>query len=242
MEKNKTEHQTLKVLNTTTKDFLTRPKEFISKLIEENFGKIEIKLGSKDLYVLTSPMFDLFVKKEVITAVRKERLIFEDKYRALKERFTKAKDEVEIGKLTKAEQVLLQLASKFHLFDGLSDGELLTVIANVKILRMERGEKVFIMNNTSKEMFFIIGGSVGIMIHDFEVAVLPKSSFFGEMSYIANKPRNATAVVKTSVAILLSFTVKDDSDSNQSEAFMKLFRNINNMLVGKIEEMNKKAK
>ena len=60
------------------------------------------------------------------------------------------------------------------------------------------------------------------------------------MAYIANKPRNATAVIKSDSAILLTFRIKSEINPNQSEAFMKLFQNITNMLVVKVEEMNRK--
>jgi len=226
----------LKIVTTTIRDFLATPKEFLSKLLEENLGKIEIKLNSKSLYLLSKDMFEIFVRLEV----RKKEIVFEEKYRKLKERFTKATETVDVAKLTKAQQALIQLEERFHLFNGLTHGELLTVVEKIQILRMKKGEKVFSMYNTSKEMFFVVGGGVDILINDSAVASLPKGSFFGEMAYIANQPRSATAVIKTPVCIILSFKIKESSNPNQSEAYMKLYRNINHMLVFKIEEMNKK--
>lgn len=230
------EHKTLKTISTSIGDFLSSPKEFLSKLIEENLGRLSIQLTSKELFVMTKEKFELFVRLEV----RKERVVFEEKYRALKERFTKVEDNVVVEKLTKAQQTLLQLERKFQLFNNMSQGELLAVVNNIQLVKMGRGEKIFSLGNTSKEMFFIIGGTVGIVINDVEVASLPRGSFFGEMAYITNKPRNATAIVKTESAILLTFKIKEDIDSSKAEAFMKLFRNINNMLILKVEEMNKK--
>ena len=230
------EHKTLKIVTTTIQDFLTSPKEFISKLIGEKLGRLVIKLNDTELYLSTKEMFELFIRLEI----RKERVIFEEKYRKLKERFTKSSDKVDIGKLTKAQQALIQLEQRFHLFDGLTHGELLSVVESIKIIRMERGEKVFLKGNTTKEMFFVVGGGVDILINDSVIASLPKGSFFGEMSYITNKPRSATAIIKTPISIVLSFTIKENLDTNKSEAFMKLFKNINAMLVDKIEDMNKK--
>jgi mannose-6-phosphate isomerase-like protein (cupin superfamily) len=230
------EHKKLKTITTTIKDFLATPKEFLSKLLEENLGRLTVKLQSQELYIMTKEMYELFVRLEV----RKERVVFEEKYRALKERFTKVKEDVDVSRLTKAQQTLVQLENKFELFDNMTNGELLAVVENIQLLRMERGERVFTVNNTTKEMFFILGGAVAIVINDVEVAILKRNSFFGEMAYIANQPRSATVKVKTEQAILLSFIVKEEVDPTQSEAFMKLFGNINGMLVRKIEDMNKK--
>jgi len=226
----------LKIVTTTIRDFLSTPKEFISKLLEEKLGQIEIKLNSTKLYLMSKEMFEIFVKLEV----RKKEVIFEEKYRKLKERFTKTAEIVDISKLTKAQQALIQLEERFHLFQGLTHGELLTVVENIQILRVEKGEKVFSMYNTSKEMFFVVGGGVDIVINDTIVASLPKGSFFGEMAYITNQPRSASAIVKTPISILLSFKIKENLNSNQSEAFMKLYKNINTMLVAKVEGMNRK--
>jgi hypothetical protein len=174
------EHASLKTISTSIADFLASPKEFLSKLLEENLVRLEIALASRQILVMTKDIFDLLIKLEI----RKERLIFEQKYQELKARFIKQiKDDVNFDMLTKAQQTLIQLERKFQ---------------------------------------------------------LQKNSFFGEMAYIANKPRNATTTIKSDSAILLTFRVKSEVNSNQSEAFMKLFQNITNMLVVKVEEMNHK--
>ncbi len=230
------EHTSLKTVSTTIADFLKTPKDFLAKIFEENLGRLEVQLSTRQLFVMSKEMFELFVKLEV----RKERTIFEQKYQELKNRFTKKEEEVKFDTLTKAQQTLIQLERKFQLFHNMNSAELLSVVENINLLRLGQGEKVFTINNTTKEMFFIISGVVSITINDNEVALLQKNSFFGEMAYIANKPRNATATVKSDSAILLTFRVKPEVDINKSEAFMKLFQNITNMLVLKVEEMNRK--
>jgi hypothetical protein len=226
----------IKTATTSVKDFLSTPKDYLARVLEDGFGRLEVKLNTREIYVLSKEMFELFVRLEV----RKEKIVFEEKYRALKEKFTRVKDDEKVEKLSKAQQTLVQLANKFNIFENMSTGELLAVVENTQFLKLEKGEKVFSINNTSKEAFFIIQGGVSIIIDDLEVAFLKKNEFFGEMAYITKNPRNATAVIKSNGAILLSIKIKEEIDDTQSEAFMKLFININAMLIDKIEEMNKK--
>jgi len=233
MENNKK----LKIVTTTVRDFLTSPKDFISKIISENLARLVITLNNQSFYLSTKEMYELFVKLEV----RKERAIFEKKYRELKESFRKVKEDVDLTRLTKFEQTLIQLEEKFHLFDGLTHGELLAVVKNIRVFKMQKDEKVFLNGNTTKEIFFLIDGEINIVISENIVATLPKRTFFGEMAYITDKPRNATAMIKSPIAIMLSFNIKDNVNKYQTEAFMKLYKNINSMLVGKIEGMNKRA-
>jgi CRP-like cAMP-binding protein len=184
-------------------------------------------------------------------AVKKETLVLENRYNQVKEKFIECEqrkanprvvEKIEVGKLTKAQKALLELENKFHIFNGLSQNELLTVVENIRLLRIEKGEKVFSINHTSKDMFFVVGGGIDIIINDVIVASLPKGSFFGEMAYIRNQPRSATAQVKTPVAIILSFNIKEDiGDVKQALAFKKLYKNINSMLVEKLEGMNKRV-
>ncbi len=210
------------------KDFLHTPKDFLSKLLTDELDKLIIQLHSKELYITTKEMFELAVRLEV----RKERVIFEDKYRALKERFTKVKDNIDFDSLTKAQQTLIQLKNKLPIFKNMTTGEILTTTEKIQLLRMDKGERVFTLNNTTKEMFFLINGSV---LFDFQgnIKTLHKNSFFGEIAYLKDNPREATATISSSSAIFLSFKIKEEINPNHSEAFMKLFKNMNSLLVNR---------
>jgi CRP-like cAMP-binding protein len=229
--------ESLKTIVASIENFKEKPDEFIQKLNNENVGNIEMELGEQIALFMTKEKFDTFLDIEI----KKEKAIFEQKYRELKEKFTKVKNDVEVDKLTKAQQTLLALDSKLELFNGLTKGELLAVIKQTKFIKHERGEKVFTFGNTGKEAFFIIQGGIAIVLPDnTQVALLKKNTFFGEMAYITKKARNATAIVKSPVAILLSIEIKDEVDPAKAEAFAKLFQNINSMLVEKVEDMNRK--
>ncbi len=224
----------LQVISTSIREFLISPKDFLSKLLKENLGRLEIRLESTELYVMKKEVYNFLVRTEL----RKDKEIFEEKYRKLKERYTKVKEDVKVETLTSAQQTLIKFSNKFDLFKDMSNGELVAVIDNVKIIKLERGERVFTIHNTSKEAFFIVQGGISIEIDGKSVALLKKNTFFGEMSYITKKPRNATATVKSPTAIVLSIKIKDEIDHLKSEAFMKLFLNINRMLVEKVENTN----
>jgi hypothetical protein len=228
---------TLKTIVASLDNFKDKPEDFLEKLHEESIGNVEMESGGETLLLMNKIKFDIFVEE----AVKKERAVFEAKYRELKEKFTNVKDDVEVDRLTKAQQTLLTLDDKLELFRGMSKGELLAVVENTQFIKHERGEKVFTFGNTGREAFFILQGGVAIVLPDnTQVALLKKNTFFGEMAYITKKPRNATALVKSPVAILLSIKIKEEVDSAKAEAFSKLFQNINEMLVEKVEDMNRK--
>lgn len=70
-----------------------------------------------------------------------------------------------------------------------------------------RGTELFREGETAKEMFVIQAGKVSISkrVRDVEkiLAVLGPGEFFGEMSIISNKPRNASAVVNEDARLLV---------------------------------------
>ena len=224
------------------KDLFTSPKALITKLLAERLGRLVIDLPQeKKLYVVTDEILDLLISVEV----KKERKNCENECDKrcveLEKKLLEENNQVQIDRLTMAQQTLLKFGNKFQIFNNMSDEELLSVTDNIQVLKMEKGEKVFSINNTTKEMFYIINGSVRVLIEgDKEVAILNQGSFFGEMAYIANKPRNATVVVTSNIALLLSFKLKENISPDNAKAFSKLFQNINYMLSDKIEQMNRK--
>ncbi|EJF07841.1 cyclic nucleotide-binding protein [Thiovulum sp. ES] len=144
-------------------------------------------------------------------------------------------------KLTKAQKILVDFHQKFELFKGMNTKELLAVVEKVRFIKLEKDEKIFQKGHTGKEFFYIIDGSVSILVDgNLRVALLNRKTFFGEMAFITKKPRNASAFVESDQATLLVINIKDTVEPTEPEAFSKLYKNISEVLVDKVEEMNRK--
>ena len=153
--------------------------------------------------------------------------------------------------ITQGEQILLKIKSKFHFLSGLSNGEILQVVQNVKILSYDRGELIFEQGQTGEEVYFIISGKVVISISTekdmvkqkiakrVNIAVLPSMTIFGEMGPITKELRSAraTAADKTS---LLSFQIRSNVNESTLKAFNKLNQNFIEILAKKLIDTNNK--
>ena len=80
----------------------------------------------------------------------------------------------------------------FNLFDNLSRDELSRIGKNTEVLDFAKDEVVCVENTKSESMYFIYTGEVNISQKDVAFAHLESGDYFGEMSLITGRTRNAT--------------------------------------------------
>jgi len=80
----------------------------------------------------------------------------------------------------------------FNLFDNLSREELGRIGKKTEVLEFKENEVVCVENKRSDSMYFIYSGEVSISQKDVAFAHLETGDFFGEMSLITGRKRNAT--------------------------------------------------
>ena len=80
----------------------------------------------------------------------------------------------------------------FNLFDNLSRDELSRIGKNTEVLDFDEDEVVCVENTRSESMFFICSGEVSISQKGVAFAHLESGDYFGEMSLITGRKRNAT--------------------------------------------------
>ena len=72
------------------------------------------------------------------------------------------------------------------------------------------GEIVFRENDTTKEVYILIGGKLGVRVGDKLVATIDgKGSFIGEMSILRNEPRSATIEVVEDAQLMVIEDLED---------------------------------
>jgi len=80
----------------------------------------------------------------------------------------------------------------FNLFDNLSREELGRIGKKTEVLEFKENEVVCVENTRSDSMYFIYSGEVSISQKDVAFAHLDTGDYFGEMSLITGRKRNAT--------------------------------------------------
>ncbi|EJF07561.1 cyclic nucleotide-binding protein [Thiovulum sp. ES] len=83
--------------------------------------------------------------------------------------------------------------------------------------------------------------SSNILERFVEITTLKKGDIFGEISFLANEPRNAGVRIKDKNPVtLLSFQIKENDDAiDNKNAQISLYKNITKLLVRKLKNTNK---
>ena len=147
--------------------------------------------------------------------------------------------------LNESQKSLLKIKSKLPFFLNCSDMELISVVENVKILKLGPEEKVFLENETTDSIYYIVSGNIDIIKHIQNsnnskiVGKLSPKDVFGEMAYLTKKPRAATAKVsKNSSSILIHFNIKAKIPASLEFIYMKVYHNFALELSKKLDRTN----
>jgi len=98
----------------------------------------------------------------------------------------------------------------FNLFDNLSEQELSRIARSTEVLNFEADEVVCVEDMRSESMYFIQSGEVSISKMGVAFAHLESGDYFGEMSLITGRVRNATVTTLVpSVLFEISASVFD---------------------------------
>lgn len=96
------------------------------------------------------------------------------------------------------EIILLQLMKKILPFQKISDKKMQWMLEKIEVVKYKKDDLIFSNGDAGDFCYFIESGKVEIFIpeeqsKENQIAVLGKSSFFGEMSVISGTPRIASA-------------------------------------------------
>jgi len=97
---------------------------------------------------------------------------------------------------------------KIHLFHGLEDDEVAAIAQELEEVQYPKDAVIFQQDGKADSFYLIYGGSVRIVRtqnkKEFQLAILVREDYFGEMALIARRPRSATvkALADTSLLVL----------------------------------------
>ena len=97
---------------------------------------------------------------------------------------------------------LAEDASRLSLFADLPRPELEELLPRMRELSFDEGEWVVRRGEVDVGLHVIIDGEAGVVLHDEELAVLPKGSFFGEISALLGEETVADVVARAPLRCL----------------------------------------
>lgn len=96
---------------------------------------------------------------------------------------------------------------KIHLFHGLEEDELAAIAGELEEIQYAKDAEIFKQGGKADSFYLIYGGNVRIMRtvnkKDYQLALLVREDYFGEMALIANRPRSATATALADTSLLV---------------------------------------
>lgn len=98
---------------------------------------------------------------------------------------------------------LPELLGRLALFVDLPRAELEAIARSHREVAFGEGEWVIRQGDERSALFIIVDGEVTVTIDDEDVGVLPRGSFFGEVSVLLAEPTSASIVTRTAVRCLV---------------------------------------
>jgi CRP-like cAMP-binding protein len=96
---------------------------------------------------------------------------------------------------------------KIHLFHGLEDDELEAIANELVEMQVPKGGVVFTQGGKADSFYLIYGGSVRIVRRqnnkEFQLAILVKNDYFGEMALVEKRLRSGTVTALTDTSLLV---------------------------------------
>jgi hypothetical protein len=117
------------------------------------------------------------------------------------------------------------LARRMALFRGLNSEEVAKIFASGMTAEHDVGETIFEKGDKSDDLHVVLSGKVGVIDEGRTMASIEAGGLLGEMAWISDEPRSATAVVVEPTSLI---TLSDDVFKNlvSKEASIQLLMNI----------------
>jgi CRP-like cAMP-binding protein len=101
-----------------------------------------------------------------------------------------------------ADLAMIESAARLSLFADLSQDELGELLPSMQEVSFDEGEWIVRRGQVDVGLHVIMDGEAGVVLNDEELAVLPKGSFFGEISALLHEETVADVVARAPLRCL----------------------------------------
>ena len=101
-----------------------------------------------------------------------------------------------------SDTALIESALRLSLFADLASDELEDLLPQLREVSFDEGEWVVRRGQADVGLHVIVDGEAGVVLNDEELAVLPRGSFFGEISALLGEPTVADVVARAPLRCL----------------------------------------
>ncbi|NOQ31651.1 MAG: cyclic nucleotide-binding domain-containing protein [Helicobacteraceae bacterium] len=212
----------------------------LSDLKEDSLKYIDNAKDGKTYLVGTKarPLFYIIKASSVNQTISQKDKKIKELESKIKNLENKTSSEDKREELTKPELALIKVKTKLRFFSGVNNNDLISVCENVDFIKYKNNEIVFRRNTVCEEIYFIITGSVKVVVDEKTIAILKSKQVFGEMAYITKDPRSADIRVSSPNTILLRFNIKKIAEKDEENAHMQIYKNFSSILSKRLAQAN----
>ncbi|MCB0421530.1 MAG: cyclic nucleotide-binding domain-containing protein [Bdellovibrionales bacterium] len=137
---------------------------------------------------------------------------------------------------------LVEQLGKIKILSKLNPDQMAELVSKVNPITVPKGRTLFTQGDVSDSMYFIVEGSVEIVLHDTKgdksIALLTANDTFGELGVVSDQARSADAVTKSTSYL---FQVMKTDVDNIISKFPELKESIDELIKTRVEDLAEKA-
>ena len=138
---------------------------------------------------------------------------------------------------------LIASKSSIAFFKGMYDEDIRKIVKNISFIKYKMHETIIEENDSSKEIYYLLSGTVRVIVGTNALGIVEKGNIFGEFSSITGECRSATIKANDQSVTVLRFKFAFESFDDIPYSFTYLYKNIIDALIIKIHNSNtQKAK
>jgi CRP-like cAMP-binding protein len=150
-------------------------------------------------------------------------------------------------KLTEEEKRIVEFLNRSRLFTHIDTHDLVDIVPICRFAKMNNGDLVFQDNDPGRNIYIIVEGKVEIVLEtilpnlEIKFSVLESGDTFGEISFVDDKPRSATARCLSDSKFIIINGLKMREHIESRPAIGSIFyQNAAKLLAERVRKMNHK--
>lgn len=133
---------------------------------------------------------------------------------------------------------LLAAKDGIKFFQGMYDSDIKKIVKNIVFIKYKMHETILEEGDDSNEIFYLLGGKARVIAGTNVVGLIEQGNIFGEFSSITKERRTATIKANVDGVTVLRFNFAFESFEEAPYSFTRLYKNIIDSLIIKINSSN----